>query len=116
MTVGIDDYPYASGHRCAADSSHKCSILISLCANSERTRLSSYTLITNVDIVFSGCEVCSGQFPYSDIAIAACVGFERRNTNSRGLPASGVDVERAITIATVRAGRCASSQYISATS
>src|SRR5437667_872383 len=57
MTVGIDDYPYASSDGRPTNAGDKRMRLSSFCANADVIGLASFTLVANIDVVTAGREI-----------------------------------------------------------
>ena len=60
MTVGVDNYPYASSNGCSTNTRDKRMRVSSFCANADLTGLASFTFVANIDVVSAGGEIGSG--------------------------------------------------------
>src|SRR5260370_3158379 len=57
VTVGIYNYPHASGNRCPANAGDKCVRLSAFGADADSVSLGRNTLIANIDVVTTGGEI-----------------------------------------------------------
>src|SRR5439155_2232030 len=89
VTIGIDDYPYASSNGCSTNTGDKRMRVSSFCANADVIGLASFTFVANIDVVTAGGEIGSGGIAQGDVAASRCVIKERKITAGRIVAASG---------------------------
>ena len=53
VAIGIDDHPYASCNRYPTNAGDKCGALSSSRADADRVGITSYTTVTDIDIVIA---------------------------------------------------------------
>src|SRR5947209_1036346 len=73
VTIGIDNYPYASGNRGPTDAGDKGARVSPFGANADAPGLASYTSIADIDIVIARGEIHTGINAQGDVAFAGCV-------------------------------------------
>ena len=106
MSVGIDNYPYASGDRDPTNAGNIGIALRPFSADADTTGFACYARITNVDIVIAGSEIAAGGKAEGDVEVSSRIISECVDPVSRVIGAGRVMCERSTPIGHVEvAGR-----------
>jgi hypothetical protein len=95
LTVGPNDYSYASGHSHPRYAGDKCSCLCSCRADADGFGFTRNTSVTDIDIVTARCQIFAGIKAECDVVVASCVEEERLNTVGRVAGAVRIVIKRA---------------------
>ena len=106
LTIGIDNYPYASRDGCPANAGDKGGALSSFCANADGVGLAGSASVEDIDVVAAGGKIDPCIHAQCDVAVAGCVAKERLVTAGRVVGAGCVAKERCKTVGHVVGAGC----------